>query len=336
MVLVSVRLWQSIQSARSSLSNVRSFMKGGTVSDKRVAFDFAVQFSNGGGLQGQGFRLDIDVDTISDDDLAAYLISDLRLLMVGKIDILNKQIIEEQHKRKSGRENAAGLLPPDVGLVDLSHTIENGMVTYKGLPAPIVCDHISHLQSRANYAPGTEFQIGRIDMVANTGTYIDTPYHRYPGGTDLSTTPLPNMAHIPGVVVRATGIERRAIDWTNFAAIDVSRRAVLVNTGWDRHWRKDQYFEGHPFLTKAAAEYLRDQGAALVGIDSLNIDDTSDRTRPVHSILLATGIPIVEHLTNLSALPIDGFIFSAAPPKIVAMGTFPIRAHAILKTGKVD
>jgi arylformamidase len=299
------------------------------VVDKRVSFDFAVQFSNGGGLQGQGFRLDIEGDTISDDELAAYVIRDLRLLVVSKVDLLNIQIIEEQHKRTSKPENAS-LARPKAGVVDLSHTIENGMVTYKGLPAPIVCDHISHLQSRGSYAPGTEFQIGRINMVANTGTYIDTPYHRYSSGADLSTTPLPNMAQLPGVVVRATGFERRAIDWTNFAAIDVSGRAVLVNTGWDRHWRTDHYFEGHPFLTEAAATHLRDRGAALVGIDSLNIDDTSDLTRPVHSILLAAGIPIVEHLTNLSALPIDGFVFSAAPPKIVAMGTFPVRAHAIL------
>jgi arylformamidase len=299
------------------------------VVDKRVVFDFAVQFSNGGGLQGQGFRLDIKGDTISDEHLAAYLIEDLRLLMVGTIDILNKQIVEERHKRKSKPENAGAA--PGVSLVDLSHTIENGMVTYKGLPAPIVCDHVSHLQSRASYAPGTEFQIGRINMVANTGTYIDTPYHRYPGGTDLSATPLPDVTQIPGVVVRAIGTEIRAIDWMSFAAIDVSGRAVLVNTGWDRHWRTDRYFEGHPFLTKAAATYLRDEGAVLVGIDSLNIDDTGDATRPVHSILLAAGIPIVEHLTNLAALPIDGFIFSAAPPKILAMGTFPVRAHAIVK-----
>ncbi len=205
------------------------------------------------------------------------------------------------------------------------------MITYKGLPAPIVCDHISHLQSRGIYAPGTEFQIGRIDLVANTGTYIDTPYHRYSDGPDLATTPLPSMANIPGVVVRATGIEDRAVDWMSFAAIEMRHRAVLVHTGWDRHWRTDRYFEGHPFLTKAAAEYLRDHGAILVGIDSLNIDDTGDLTRPVHSILLGAGIPIVEHMTNLSALPIDDFTFSAAPPKIVAMGTFPVRAHAILR-----
>jgi kynurenine formamidase len=302
--------------------------------DKRVSFDFAVQFSNGGGIQGQGFRLDIEGDSIADEALAAYIIKDLRLLMVGKVDILNKQIIEEQHKRASKPADTT-LAQAERSLIDLSHTIENGMITYKGLPGPIICDYISHVQSRASYAPGVEFQIGRIDMVVNTGTYIDTPYHRYPHGTDLSTTPLPNTTHIPGAVVRVTGIEGRAIDWMNFASTDVSRRAVLVNTGWDRHWRTDRYFEGHPFLTKAAAEYLRDQGAVLVGIDSLNIDDTSDPTRPVHSILLGAGIPIVEHLTNLAALPIDGFTFSAAPPKIAAMGTFPVRAHAILPTAVV-
>lgn len=299
--------------------------------DQRVSFDFAIQFSNGGAIQGQGFRLDIEGDAISDAALAAYLIEDLRLLMVGKVDILNKQIIDEQHKRASKPADAA---PDhtDLRIIDLSHTIENGMIAYKGLPAPIICDHISHAQSRGSYPPGTEFQIGRINMVANTGTYIDTPYHRYPGATDLSTTPLSNMAHIPGVVVRVTGIAGRAIDWTNFASTDVSRRAVLVNTGWDRHWRTDHYFEGHPFLTGAAAEYLRDQGAVLVGIDSLNIDDTGNPTRPVHSILLGAGIPVVEHLTNLAALPIDGLIFSAVPPKIATMGTFPVRAHAILQT----
>jgi arylformamidase len=299
------------------------------MADKRVIFDFAVQFSNGGGIQGQGFRLDIAGDTISDDALAAHIIGDLRLLMVGKVDILNKRVVEEQHKRTSKPADATST-HIDPRILDLSHTIENGMITYKGLPAPIICDHISHLQSRASYAPGTEFQIGRINMVANTGTYIDTPYHRYPDGADLSMTPLPSTAHIPGVVVRVTGIEGRAIDWTHFAAIDVSRRAVLVNTGWDRHWRTDRYFEGHPFLTKAAAEYLRDRGAVLVGIDSLNIDDTGDPARPVHSVLLRAGIPIVEHLTNLAALPIDGFTFSAAAPKIVGMGTFPVRAYAIL------
>lgn len=300
------------------------------MADKRVSFDFSMRFSNGGGLQGQGFRLDIEGDDVSDEALAAYLIKDLRLLMVGKVDILNKHIIEERHKRASRPADAAPAVVSS-NLIDLSHVIESGMITYKGLPAPIICDHLSRLQSRSVYAPGTEFQIGRIDMVANTGTYIDTPYHRYSDGADLSAMPLQDMANNPGVVVRVAGIGNRSIDWTHFAAVNVRGCAVLVNTGWDRYWRSDRYFEGHPFLTKAAAEYLRNEGAVLVGIDSLNIDDTSDLTRPVHSVLLGAGIPIVEHLTNLSALPVDGFTFSAVPPKIVAMGTFPVRAHAVLR-----
>lgn len=299
--------------------------------DRRVIFDFAAQFSNGGGIQGQGFRLDLEGETISDDALAAYVIKDLRLLMVAKVEILNKRIIEEPHKRTAKSEDTLASHPGG-RIVDLSHAIENGMMTYKGLPAPIICNYMSHVQSRASYAAGTEFQIGRIDMVANTGTYLDTPYHRYPQGTDLSTTPLPAVANIHGRVVRVTGIGSRAIDWMHFAAIDVGRHAVLVHTGWDRHWRTDRYFEGHPYLTKAAAQYLRDHGAVLVGIDSLNIDDTADLTRPVHSVLLGAGIPIVEHLTNLSALPLDGFAFSAAAPKVVGMGTFPVRAYAIVRT----
>lgn len=212
-------------------------------------------------------------------------------------------------------------------LIDLSHVIEDGMITYKGLPAPIICDHLSREQSRGIYAPGTEFQIGRIDMVANTGTYLDTPYHRYADGDDLAAVKLENLSNLPGIVVRGSGAER-AIDWEAFAAADVTGRAVLVHTGWDRHWRTDAYFEGHPFLTEAAAVWLRDNGAALVGIDSFNIDDVSGGTRPVHSVLLAAGIPIVEHMTGLDQLPARAFRFSAVPPKVRGMGTFPVRAHA--------
>lgn len=297
------------------------------MTDKRACFDFEVDFSNGGGLQGQGFRLDINGDDISDDELAAYIIRDLRLLMVGEVRILNKQIIEEQHKRSSapGATSSDGAV-----MVDLSHTIEHGMITYKGLPAPLICDYLSREQSRAHYDAGTEFQIGRIDMVANTGTYLDTPFHRYADGADLAGLDLNRIADLPGIVARVSGIGTRAIDWGNFAALDVKGRAVLINTGWDRHWRTDSYFEGHPFLTEAAAVWLRDQGAALVGIDSFNIDDTSGGTRPVHSVLLGAGIPIVEHMTGLDKLPIDGFRFSAVPPKIHGMGTFPVRAHARL------
>jgi len=298
-------------------------------SDKRVCFDFEVDFSNGGGIQGQDFRLDIHGDDITDDRLAAYIIADLRLLMVGEVRILNKRIVEERHKRTAVVARPAAT---DASRrIDLSHTIEDGMITYKGLPAPLMCDHLSREQSRAIYAEGTEFQIGKIEMVGNTGTYLDTPFHRYADGYDLSALDLDRISGVPAIVVRVTGQAGRAIDWTAFAASDVGGRAVLVRTGWDRHWRTDQYFEDHPFLTADAATYLRDHGALVVGIDSYNIDDVSGGKRPVHTILLGAGIPICEHMTNMNALPIDGFRFWAVPPKVSKMGTFPVRAHAVLE-----
>lgn len=299
------------------------------MTERRAVFDFEVDFSNGGGLQGQGFRLDIAGEDIADDALAAYIIKDLRLLMVGAVRILNKRIIEEPHKRTATPTEAAATR---ARLIDLSHVIEHGMVTYKGLPAPLICDFLSREASREIYAPGTEFQIGQITLCSNTGTYMDTPFHRYADGADLSCVPLEPIANLPGLVVRVTGMEDRAIDWTHFAASDVRGRAVLVHTGWDRHWRTDQYFEGHPFLTLKAAEYLRDQGAILVGIDSFNIDDVSGGERPVHTILLGAGIQIVEHMTRLGDLPESGFRFFATPPKVKGMGTFPVRAHAIVDT----
>lgn len=300
------------------------------MTEKRVRFDFEVEFSNGGGIQGQDFRLDIDGDDIEDAELAAYIIKDLRLLMVGRVNILNKSVIVERHKRAA----SAGIETPPNGqvrrYVDLSHTICDGMITYKGLPAPHICDYLSREASRGLYAPGTEFQIGRIDMVSNTGTYIDAPFHRFADGHDLDGLPLERVSHVPGVVVRTLGAAERAIDWTAFAATEVRGRAVLINTGWDRHFGTDAYFEGHPFLTEAAAEWLKAQGAAVVGIDSFNIDDVSGGTRPVHTVLLGAGIPIVEHMTRLDALPNEGFAFTAAPPRIAGMGTFPVRAHALL------
>ena len=211
-------------------------------------------------------------------------------------------------------------------LVDLSHAIEDGMVTYKGLPAPVICDYWSREQSRAFYEDGSEFHIGRIDMVANTGTYLDVPSHRYADGDDLSAVGLDRLAGLDGVVVRAEG--SRAVDADRFAGLDVRGRAVLVHTGWDRHWRTEAYFEDDPFLTAAAADLLAEGGAALVGIDSHNIDDTRTKTRPVHTRLLGAGVLIAEHLTNLGALPERGFRFTAAPPKVRGMGTFPVRAFA--------
>ena len=214
--------------------------------------------------------------------------------------------------------------------IDLSHVIESGMITYKGMPAPLICDHISRLESRANFAPGTEFQIGKMELVGNTGTYLDTPYHRFSDGYDLADLPLEHVSNLSAVVVSCLDMKSRSIDVDVFAGFDLRDNAVLIHTGWDQHWRTDQYFEGHPFLTEAAAIFLRDQGARLVGIDSYNIDDTADMHRPVHTTLLGAGIPIVEHLTNLVKLPAHGFLFSAVPPKIKQMGTFPVRAHALI------
>jgi kynurenine formamidase len=216
-------------------------------------------------------------------------------------------------------------------LVDVSHTIEHGMMTYKGLPAPLVCDFLSREQSRSLYAPGTEFHIGKIEMVANTGTYLDSPFHRYAAGKDLSELPLERLANLRGVVIPADPSKGRAICRSAFQGHDLRGKAVLVRTGWDAHWRTDPYFEGHPFLTKDAAEYLLEAGVALVGIDSLNIDDTGDPSRPVHSLLLAGEVSIVEHLRGLAELPGAGFRFFAVPVKVKGMGTFPVRAFGIVE-----
>jgi kynurenine formamidase len=215
-------------------------------------------------------------------------------------------------------------------LIDLSHTVEHGMITYKGLPAPIVCDFLSREASRKLYAPGTEFQIGKIEMVANTGTYLDSPFHRYADGKDLSELPLERLANLNAVVVR-WGQQGRAIGLPAFEGRPIRGKAVLIHTGWSAHWRTDDYFEGHPFLTRDAAVYLRDAGVALVGIDSYNIDDTDDMTRPVHSTLLGAEIPIVEHLMGLDQMPEDGGRFFAVPVKVKSMGTFPVRAFGIVE-----
>lgn len=214
-------------------------------------------------------------------------------------------------------------------LIDLSHTVEDGMITYRGLPAPVICDFLGREESQAHYTEGTSFHIGKIEMVANTGTYMDSPFHRYAGGKDLSAVPLESTADLEGAVFHA-GPQQRAIGPELFSGTDVAGKAVLVRTGWAHHWGTDRYFEGHPFLTAAAAERLKAAGAALVGIDSLNIDDTADGHRPTHSILLGAEIPIVEHMTGLERIPDAAFRFHAAPVKVKNFGTFPVRAYAIV------
>ncbi len=205
------------------------------------------------------------------------------------------------------------------------------MVTYKGLPAPIICDYLSREDSRSHYAPGTEFAIGKIEMVANIGTYVDSPFHRFADGKDLADLPLTSLADLPAVVVRVPPGAGRAVTPAAFVGLEVAGKAVLVHTGWSAHWRTDQYFEGHSFLTADAAAWLRDAGAVMVGIDSLNIDDTNDGARPVHTTLLRADIPIVEHLTNLHTLPDAAFSFYAVPVKVRAFGTFPVRAFGLVR-----
>lgn len=290
--------------------------------EKRVKFDFEIYFTNGGGIKGEDFRLDIDGDDISDAALTDYIVKDLRLLMVGQTKILNKVIFDEPHKRKPVNATQQKYL------VDLSHTIENGLITYKGLPAPIICDYLSREDSKQFYEEGTTFQIGKIEMVSNTGTYIDCPFHRFEGGKDMSEISLEAMADLEGIRIAVPHTNGLAITPEHLKNLEIRGRAVLLHTGWAEHWNTDKYFENHPFLTKEGAEYLESCGVKLVGIDSHNMDDTRGKTRPAHTILLGAGILICEHLCNLELLPADGFRFNAVPPKFKGVGTFPVRAFA--------
>ena len=215
-------------------------------------------------------------------------------------------------------------------IVDLSHVIEAGMTTYPGLPGPHICDFWTREETAANYDDGSTFQIGKIEMVANTGTYVDAPFHRYADGADLADLPLPSLADLPGIVIRRPWENGIEIPAAAFEGREVRGKAVLVHTGWDRHWRTERYGIEHPFLTGGAANWLAEQGAVLVGIDSNNIDDPRGRSRPVHTRLLGAAIPICEHMTNLGSLPDADFRFSAVPPKVRGMGSFPVRAYAVM------
>ncbi|MGW3892891.1 cyclase family protein [Micromonospora chokoriensis] len=297
----------------------------------RAQFDAEVSFANGGGLRTEGFRLDIPGQDISDEDLAALFVRHLGLLMVAEVRISAKSIFEEPHK--GGRGVAVDQPVPDRRLVELSHVISDGMTTLPGWPGPRITDWLTFAASRERYAAGTEFHVARIDLIANTGTYVDTPAHRWAGRDDLTGVPLDRLADLPGVVVRVPA-GTRAVDRLMLAPYEVGGRAVLLHTGWDVHFGTERYGAPEaPYLTGDAAQALADAGAALVGIDSINIDDMSPAVgglRPAHSTLLAADIPIVEHLTGLDALPPTGFRFTAAPPMVAGIGTFPVRAFAVV------
>jgi kynurenine formamidase len=297
----------------------------------RATFDAEVAFGNSGGLQAQGFRLDIPGESISDRELAALFVRHLGLLMVADVRVRNVEIVAEPHKGSRGGPSAVAPAGPEYRMVELNHVIVEGMTTYPGLPGPEITPYLTRAESRSRYAPGTEFTIDRITMVSNTGTYVDSPFHRYEGGVDLAGMPLSSFANLPIVVVRVTGATERGVGPLAFAALDVEGAAVLVHTGWDRHFGAEAYGVDAPFVTREAAEHLIAAGARLVGIDSVNIDDVpGDGERPCHSLLLGAQIPVLEHLTGLDQLPVTGAVLHAAPLRIRNFGTVAVRAYALV------
>ena len=298
------------------------------VQQYRAEFDVTVTFLNGGGLQAQGFRVDLPHADSTEPEIAALFVAACGLLMVDRVELSGVRVFAEQHKGTRGGPVPAG---PRSRWVELSHVISAGLTTYPGMPVPEITPHLTREASRGVYAAGTEFAIDRITMVGNTGTYVDSPFHRYEGGTDLAGVPLERLADLPTVVVRTVGSGVRGVDVGALAALEVAGHAVLLHTGGDVHWATPQYAVDAPYLTEAGAQWLIDHGAALVGIDALNIDDTSPDSkgaRPAHTLLLGAGIPIVEHLTGLENLPPTGARFTAAPPRVAGFGTFPVRAYA--------
>ncbi len=300
----------------------------------RASFDASISFSNGGDLTAHGFRVDVPSPDVSQSEIAALFVASLGLLMTDTVWLDHVEVFAEPHKGTRGgpSDRAAGgsAASPGGRLVELNHVIRAGMITYPGLPGPAIAPHLTREASRDQYAPGTEFAIDELTMIGNTGTYLDAPYHRYADGADLSSVPLARAADLPATVVRVAGTQQRAIDVGALAALDVRGRAVLLHTGDDARFGTPAYAEGPHFLTRAGAAWLAANGAALVGIDAINIDDTGDSERPAHTLLLAAGIPVVEHLTGLGQLPPTGARFTAVPLRIEGLGTIPVRAFARL------
>jgi kynurenine formamidase len=298
------------------------------VTDYRAHFDADVSFANGGRLTAEGFRLDLPGPGLSHDQIAQLFIQHLGLALVAAVELQDVEIVAEPHKGSRGIA-AKPTLGERARLVDLSHTISAGLVTVPGIPAPTINPHLTREESRSHYAEGTEFAIDVITLASNTGTYLDSPYHRFDGAADLADLELETLVDLPLELFRLTDATRREIPATAFFDRDVRGSAVLLHTGWDRHFGTDAYATGAPYLTAEGAAYLIEAGAVLVGIDSINIDDAeTSRERPAHSQLLAAGVHVIEHLTNLGVVPPTGARFSAVPPKIRNFGTFPVRAFA--------
>jgi arylformamidase len=304
-----------------------------TAAEYRAQFDAVVTFANGGGLRAEAFRIDVERPDVTEDEVAGLFIASLNLLMVQTVQLTNLSVFAEAHKGTYGGPSDRPEVPaagPERLIIDLSHRLSDGLITYPGLPALRVGPYLTRKESRERYALGTEFQIDEISMVGNTGTYLDSPFHRYADGPDLATLPLDSCIGLPGVLARTVGMPARAVDVGQLAALDVAGRAVLLHTGGDATWGQPDYAIDAPYLTEAGARWLAGHGARLVGIDSVNIDDVADNRRPAHSILLRAGIPVVEHLTGLAELPPTGFQFTAAPVPLAGVGTFPVRAYATI------
>ncbi|MFH8251235.1 cyclase family protein [Microbacterium sp. B2969] len=297
--------------------------------DYRAHFDFQLSFANGGELAGTGFRLDLPSPDLDVDVIGRLLVQHLGLALVDEVELRGLRIVEEPHR---GSRGVPVVQAPGARVVDLSHTIRAGLATYPGLPAPTITPHLTREDSRARYAPGTEFAMDVIHMIGNTGTYLDSPFHRYAEGPDLAGLDLSTLVGLRAEVFHledAWTPERRGIRAETLLDRDVRGSAVLLHTGWDRWFGRPEYGVGAPFLTEEGVRHLIEAGAVLVGIDSLNIDDTeSGGERPAHSLLLDAGIHVVEHLTNLGAVPPSGARFTAAPPAVEGFGTFPVRAFA--------
>jgi kynurenine formamidase len=303
------------------------------MTDYRASVDGRVSFSNGGSIAVEGFRLDLPGPDAGRDEIGRLLVASLGLLMADEVDLSSVDVFEEPHKGTRGGPSDASRIPASPGgvgrFVDLSHPVREGMVTLPGLPAPEITPFMTREASRATYAEGTTFDIGRISMVANTGTYVDAPFHRFADGDDLSRLPLERLAEVPAVVVDVRDRGQRGVTAATLAPHDVEGRAVLLHTGDSARFGTPEYVVDAHFLARDGAEWLVDHRAAVVGIDASNIDDMGDGTRPAHSLLLRAGIPIVEHLTGLDRLSArDSVRFTAVPPMVEGMGTFPVRAFA--------
>jgi kynurenine formamidase len=304
------------------------------MTDYRASVDGRVSFANGGSIVVEGFRLDVAGADVGDDEVGRLLVASLGLLMADDVALARVDVIEEPHKgTRGGPSDPAAAPGTHTGerMVDLSHPIRDGMVTLPGLPGPEITAFLTREASRATYAEGTTFDIGRISMIANTGTYVDAPFHRFAGRADLSGLPLERLADVPATLVDVRGSGRLGVAAAALAPYDVTGRAVLVHTGDSARFGTPEYVADAHFVTRDGAASLVERGAAVVGIDAANVDDMTDATRPAHTLLLDAGIPVVEHLTGLDALsPGDAIRFTAVPPMVEGMGTFPVRAFAIV------